>query len=85
MFDIVFLMYENFDTFEHYGVTDYLTSFGLSVDRKYRGRSIGDRFLSIRKSICKEYQLKIAHTVFTSDYSNRNADNAGFVPNVVMK
>lgn len=48
LFDLMMILYENFDTFEHYGVDKYLTSFGLSVGRKYRGRSIGDHFLATR-------------------------------------
>lgn len=48
IFDLMMILYENFDTFEYYGVDEYLTSFGLSVDRKYRGRKIGDEFLDTR-------------------------------------
>lgn len=42
------MLYENFDPFKHYGVDQYLASFGLFVDRKYRGRSIGDHFMAAR-------------------------------------
>lgn len=85
LFDIVFLLYENFDPFAHYNVDKYLTSFGLSVDRKYRGRGIGEQFLAARKLVIKEFGLNFTHTIFTSDFSNHNADMAGFKENVTIK
>lgn len=84
MFNIAFLLYTNFKPFEHYGVDKFLTSFGLSVSREYRGRGIGDRLLETRKLLCKEYGLKFTQTVFSSDFSNRNADRVGFVTNVTL-
>lgn len=48
IFDLMMILYENFNVFENYGVDKYLTSFGLSVGRKYRGRAIGDHFLATR-------------------------------------
>lgn len=45
---MVLVAYENFDTCEHYGIDQYLTSFGLSVDKKYRGRGIGEQLLLTR-------------------------------------
>lgn len=47
-FGIANLMYENFNIYDHYGVDEYLASHGLSVDKKYRGRAIGDEFLFTR-------------------------------------
>lgn len=47
-FGIESMLYENFDVFEHYGVEEYMASFGLSVDKKYRGRRIGDQLLATR-------------------------------------
>lgn len=79
------VLYEHFDPFEYYGVDEFMGSFGLSVDRKYRGRNIGDHFLATRKLLCVEYGLKFTHTIFTSDFSNSNADRVGFVPNVIIK
>lgn len=37
-------LYDDFGAFEHYGVNKYLSSFGLVVLEKYRGRSIGEQF-----------------------------------------
>lgn len=85
LFDIAFLLFENFDPYKCYGVNEFLTSFGLSVGREYRGRSIGDQLLTTRKLICKEFGLKFAQTIFTSDFSNRNADKVGFTTNVAIK
>lgn len=78
-------MYENFNPFEYYNVNEYLASFGLSVDKKYRGRGIGSQFLATRKAICNKFRLKITHSVFSSDFSNQNADKAGFQLNIAKK
>lgn len=43
LFDI---LYENYDTFEHHKVNEYMSSVALSVDPKYRGHGIGDQFLT---------------------------------------
>lgn len=48
MFDLVEILYEGYDTFEAFKVDQYLSSLGLSVNRKYRGRGIGDQFLNCR-------------------------------------
>lgn len=48
IFDLEFICYQDFDVFKFYGVDKILTSFGLSVNRKYRGRSIGDHLLATR-------------------------------------
>lgn len=85
VFDVLSLMYTSFDPFECYGVTEFMASFGLSVDRKYRGRSIGDQFLATRGLLCKEFGLKLTHTIFSSDFSNRNADKVGFKADVIIK
>lgn len=45
MCDLIETLFENFDTFETYGVNEYLSSAALTVDRKYRGRGIGDHIL----------------------------------------
>lgn len=85
LFDLVLLLFENYDPTVKYNVTEYMTSFGLSVDRKYRGRSIGDHFLNTRKAMCQEFGLKFTQTIFTSDFSNANADKAGFQTDVVIR
>lgn len=85
MFKLSLILYENFNAFEYYGVDEYMGSLGLVVDRRYRGRHIGDQLLIGRKLQCKEFELKLIHSMFTSDFSNKNADRVGFVPNAVIK
>ncbi|XP_055310841.1 uncharacterized protein LOC129573786 [Sitodiplosis mosellana] len=78
LIDILGLMYKDFDTYEHYDVDEYLTSFGLVVDRKYRDRRIGEQFLRSRKPFCEAFGIKLTSTIFTSNFSNKIADNVGF-------
>lgn len=79
------LLYEDFDTYKHYGVDRYLTSFGLVVDPKYRGRRIGEQFLRSRKPFCEAFGIKLTSTVFTSNFSNKIADNIGFELNKALR
>lgn len=85
LFDLLILLYENYDPNEKYNVNEYMASLGLSVDRKYRGRSIGDHFLSSRKAMFQEFGLKFTQTIFTSDFSNANADKVGFQTDVAIR
>lgn len=78
MYDAFLLLYDNFDTFEHYGVDKYLSAAGLAVSPAYRGRGFGLEFLKIRKSFCNDFGIKLTSTIFTSTFSNRIADEAGF-------
>ncbi len=48
VFDIANLVCGKFDVFEYYGVDKFMDSFALSVDKKYRGRAIGDHLLAAR-------------------------------------
>lgn len=48
MFEMMDILYENYDTFKAYSVDKYMSSLGLSVDQRYRGRGIGDHFLTSR-------------------------------------
>lgn len=78
LFDIVFLLYKDINIFELYGVDKYLSSFGLYVVQKYRGRGIGEQLLRTRKSFCAAFDIKITSNGFSSDFSNRIADKVGF-------
>lgn len=42
------VLYKDLDMFDKYETDAYLTSFGLSVSREYRGRGIGERLLEAR-------------------------------------
>lgn len=37
-----------FDPLKYYGVMEYFSDFGLSVDERYRGRNIGYHLLAAR-------------------------------------
>ena len=47
-FDIALYLYRDFNVYDHYGVDKYMGSFGLCVDKKYRGRAIGEHLLAAR-------------------------------------
>lgn len=85
MYKVSCIVHGRFNAFEYYGVDEFMASLGLSVDRRYRGRHIGDHLLTARKIQCKAFGLKLTHSLFTSDFSNKNADRVGFVPNVAIK
>lgn len=78
MCEMVGVLLDNYDTFGEYNVNEYMTSVALSVDRRYRGRGIGDHFLLSRIAMCREFGIKLTQTIFTSDFSNVNADRAGY-------
>lgn len=75
MFD---LLYEDFDTFDHYDVDKYLSSTGIVVFEEYRGRGIGEQFLRARKPFCQTFGIKLTVDIFTSNFSNANSDKIGF-------
>lgn len=79
------LLYENINIFDHYGVDEYLASHGLSVDKRYRGRAIGDEFLKTRRLVCEEFNIKLTHSMFSSDYSSKNAERVGFQTDAEIK
>lgn len=76
--EIVSKLYDQFDTCEFYGVDKYLTSLGLIVDEKYRGRGIGEQLLKSRKPFCEAFGIKLTSTSFTSSFANKIADKVGF-------
>lgn len=48
MCDMIETLFDNYDTFEAYGVSEYISSAALTVARDYRGRGIGDHILVSR-------------------------------------
>lgn len=72
------MLTESFNIFQHYGVDKFMTSTGFAVAEKYRGRGIGEQILLSRKPICDEFEIKVTSTVFTSMFSSRIADKAGY-------
>lgn len=85
IFDLMFLLYGDFDTCEHYGVDKYMSSMGLIVTENYRGRGLGEHFLNTRRAFCNEFGIKLSSTVFTSNFSNRIADKVGFKLNKSLR
>lgn len=79
------LLYTHFNPFEHFGVDKYLSEGGLVVAREYRGRGIGEQLLKSRNVLSLELGFKMTLVSFTSNYSNRIADKAGFKLNVKLR
>lgn len=76
--------YGNFDVFEKYGVDEYLSSFGMHVPKEYAGRKIGENLLTASKFLAKPCDLKLRHAFFTSNISNKIADNLGYKTDVEL-
>uniref|UniRef100_A0A336LMK9 CSON004143 protein n=1 Tax=Culicoides sonorensis TaxID=179676 RepID=A0A336LMK9_CULSO len=74
------LMYvaKRIDPFEKYNVDKYLTSLGLSVNKKYRRRGIATEILKARVPLCKAMNIPLTTTVFTGESSQKCAIKAGF-------
>lgn len=72
------LLCANFDPFKQYAVDMYLDSQAIAVNKRYRGRGIAEQFLRCSEIICKEFEINLTSTIFTSDFSNRVADKVGF-------
>lgn len=70
-----------FDVFEHYGVSEYLKGSDIFVLPEYRALSIGKKLVESWELICKQHNLKVASSVFTTQFSNKIADDCGFEEN----
>lgn len=66
------------DVFEKFKVDAYLTAYGLSVSRKYRGRGIATEILRARIPFCQAFGIKISSTVFSSLPAQKSAAKVGF-------
>ncbi|CAG4967872.1 unnamed protein product [Colias eurytheme] len=64
--------------FEHFGVSEFLTSSGLTVVSGHRGQNIGARMIEAREQICKTFGLKAVATVFTAITSQVLAAKCGY-------
>ncbi|KAG4073891.1 hypothetical protein HA402_014096 [Bradysia odoriphaga] len=76
--------YGNFDVFDKYGVEEYLSSFGMCVTKEYAGRKIGENLLKASKYLAKPCDLKLRHAFFTSNISNKIAENLGYITDVEL-
>ena len=68
-----------FDVYQHYNVDRYVSSLGLSVNTKYRGRGIATQLLLARIPLCKAIGVKLTTTTFTGVASQKCAAKIGFV------
>ncbi|XP_076163428.1 arylalkylamine N-acetyltransferase-like 2 [Ptiloglossa arizonensis] len=63
---------------EKYGVDKYLSAMGLSVNPLFQGASLGTHLLKARENICREYNISVTATLFTSAISQMLAARCGF-------
>jgi GNAT superfamily N-acetyltransferase len=63
--------------FEKYGVTEFLSAFGLYVHPDFRGQGLGTEILKARKQLGKALGLKVTMTFFTTKQGQRAAKKAG--------
>jgi GNAT superfamily N-acetyltransferase len=63
--------------FEKYGVTEFLTGFGLYVHPDFRGQGLGTEILRTRTNFDKALGLKVIVNIFTTSKGQRAAQNAG--------
>lgn len=66
------------DVFKKFKVDAYLTAYGLSVSRKFRGRGIATEILRARIPFCQAFGIKLTSTVFTSIFAQKSAAKVGF-------
>jgi hypothetical protein len=64
--------------YERYGADKCLYAFGLAVEPGFRGYGLGTDILKIRDKVGRAYNVPMTTTAFTSPYSKKSADNAGF-------
>lgn len=76
---------QEFNTFEHYNVDEYLIAYGLCVDTEYRGRGIATEMLKARAPLLKAFNLKVTTTAFTGIGSQVAAKKAGYEENFSIK
>lgn len=64
--------------FQKYGVKKYLSSLGLSVHPRYRGRGIAKYLLLARDAVCQQANIRVTATDFVSNASIVVAKRVGF-------
>ncbi|XP_058839466.1 uncharacterized protein LOC131694943 [Topomyia yanbarensis] len=67
-----------FDVFKHYGVDHRMIAYGLTVNKRYRGRGIATEIIKARVPMCKALGIKLAAHPFSAIGSQRAAINAGY-------
>jgi len=78
------------NVFERYGVTEFLSAFGLYVHPDFRGQGLGTEILRTRTNIGKALGLKVTMSFFSTTQGQQAAEKAGMellaeVPYTVFK
>lgn len=73
-----------YDIFERFNVSSYLTSYALLVHPNYRNRGIATHILKARIPYMKQLNIKVSATVFSSIGSQIAASKAGFEEKIVI-
>ncbi|XP_050087350.1 uncharacterized protein LOC126572241 [Anopheles aquasalis] len=77
-------MSEVVDLYERYGVDKYLTAYGLTVSKRFRGLGIATEMLKARVPICRAFGVKLSSTNFTAIGSQIPAAKVGFKTDLEM-
>ncbi|XP_058456545.1 uncharacterized protein LOC131433939 [Malaya genurostris] len=67
-----------FDPLKHYGVDQRLIAYGLTVNKRYRGRGVATEILKARVPMCKAFGIKLASHPFSAPGSQGAARKAGY-------
>ncbi|XP_053692412.1 uncharacterized protein LOC128740866 [Sabethes cyaneus] len=69
---------KQFNCADHYGTVNRLIAYGLSVNKRYRGRGIATEILKARVPMCKALGIKLAAHPFSAPGSQGAATKAGY-------
>ncbi|XP_058444181.1 uncharacterized protein LOC131425895 [Malaya genurostris] len=67
-----------FDPLKYYGVDHRLIAYGLTVNKRYRGRGVATEILNARVPMCKAFGIKLAAHPFSAPGSQGAARKAGY-------
>lgn len=84
IFNVMGYAQKQFDVFDKFNVTEYLTALGLCVHPTYTGRGIATEMLKARVPLLKALGLKTTSTSFTGVGSQIAARKAGYQENFVI-
>ena len=84
MFSIMDYAVKQFNIFEKFNVTDYLSAYGLCVHPEYTGRGIATELLKARIPLLKALGLKVTSTQFSSIGVQKAALKAGYQEDFIV-
>ncbi|XP_015607945.1 uncharacterized protein LOC107273866 isoform X2 [Cephus cinctus] len=76
--EYVFSVTDKINVMKHYGVDKFMAGFGMTVNPRFRGHSLGGYLLGSRNEIGREYNLRATETSFTGPASQTLALRSGF-------